>query len=57
MKFQVLRNGKVMFWTKHKDCVPDEETIKALKSAGYKIKMEEDKKNESNFISWNGNRR
>lgn len=49
MTFQVLKNGKVMFWTKDRECVPDEETIKALKSAGYKIRMKEDKNGKQNF--------
>lgn len=43
MIFQVLKDGKVMFWTKHKECIPDEETIKAMKKAGYKIKIKKDK--------------
>lgn len=44
MKFQVIKNGKVVFWTEHNSCIPDEETIKAMKKAGYKIKMLNDKK-------------
>lgn len=44
MKFQVLKNGKVVFWTEHESCIPDNETIKAMKKAGYKIKIKKDKK-------------
>lgn len=35
--FRVLKNGKVVFWTENKECVPDAEEIKKLKSAGYQI--------------------
>lgn len=37
MIFKVLKDGKVMFWTEHKSCIPDAETIKQMKKAGYKI--------------------
>ena len=47
MVFQVIKNGKVMFWTQHKSCVPIENQIKEIKKAGYKIKIKEDK-NEKN---------
>ena len=40
--FQVIKNGKVMFWTQHESCVPSEEEIKEMKKAGYKVKMKED---------------
>lgn len=44
MKFQVIKNGKVMFWTENEKCVPDEETIKNLKENGYKIKRSNQEK-------------
>ncbi len=44
MIFQVLKDNKVFFWTTSKECIPDDEQIKALKKAGYKIKVKEDKK-------------
>lgn len=43
MLFQVLKDGKVMFWTNYKECIPDDETINAMKKAGYKIKIKKDK--------------
>lgn len=39
--FQVIKDGKVFFWTTHPECVPNEDEIKAMKKAGYKIKMKE----------------
>ena len=50
MLFQVKRDNKVMFWTKDKDCIPDEEQIKALKRAGYKIKQSKEAKSENQTI-------
>lgn len=41
--FQVLKDGKVMFWTQDKSCVPTESQIKEMKKAGYRIKIKEDK--------------
>lgn len=38
MVFQVLKDGKVKFWTDMQSCVPNDEQIKALKKAGYKVK-------------------
>ena len=43
MMFQVLKDGKVMFWTQHESCVPSESQIKEMKKAGYRIKIKEDK--------------
>lgn len=47
MIFQVIKDGKVMFWTHHESCVPYNDQIKEIKKAGYKIKIKEDK-NEKN---------
>lgn len=44
MIFQVLKNGKVMFWTEQKECIPSDEIIKNIKQAGYKLKYNESKK-------------
>lgn len=44
MVFQVIRNGEVKFWTDIESCIPNEEQIKALKKAGYKIKVVKEKK-------------
>lgn len=41
--FQVIKDGKVMFWTQHESCVPSESQIKEMKKAGYRIKIKEDK--------------
>lgn len=41
--FQVIKNGKVMFWTQDKSCVPSDDQIKEIKKAGYRIKIKEDK--------------
>lgn len=41
--FQVMKDGKVMFWTQDKSCVPTESQIKKMKKAGYGIKVKEDK--------------
>lgn len=46
MIFQVLKDGKVMFWTQHESGVPSESQIKEMKKAGYKIKIKKDKNNE-----------
>ena len=41
--FQVIKDGKVMFCTQDKSCVPTESQIKEIKKAGYRIKVKEDK--------------
>lgn len=41
--FQVIKDGKVMFWTQHESCVPTDNQIKEMKKAGYRIKVKEDK--------------
>ena len=41
--FQVIKDGKVMFWTQDKSCVPSDDQIKEIKKAGYRIKIKEDK--------------
>ena len=46
MVFKVIKDGKVKFWTDMQSCVPNEEQIKALKKAGYKVKWRKEKKNE-----------
>lgn len=36
MKFEVLnREGKVMMWTESPACIPDEETKRSMRRAGY----------------------
>lgn len=38
MKFEVTdRHGRVIFWTEHEECVPDDETQATLLRAGYRI--------------------
>lgn len=43
MIFQVIKDGEVKFWTDIESCIPSEEQIKALKKAGYKIKVIKEK--------------
>lgn len=44
--FQVLKDGKVMFWTEQKSCIPSDEEIKFMKKCGYKIKIKDSKKSD-----------
>jgi hypothetical protein len=46
--FQVLKDGKIYFQTKYPECVPPEEQIKAMKKAGYKIKVKQQNTVNSN---------
>lgn len=48
MMFQVIKNGKVMFWTDYESCIPTDELIKEMKKAGYKIKIKGEKQNGKN---------
>ena len=43
MLFQVLAplTGQIVFQTEHEACIPDENTMVALKKAGYKIRKSE----------------
>ncbi len=50
MIFQVIKNGEVKFWTNCQSCIPPEEQIKAMKKAGYKIKVIKDKEKRSKFV-------
>lgn len=36
--FEVWRDKQCLYWTDHKECVPDERTQKDMKRAGLKIK-------------------
>lgn len=36
--FEVYKDGKRVFWTDDISCVPEEEIIKCLKKAKYKVK-------------------
>lgn len=46
--FQVLKDGKIMFWTQHESCVPCDDQLKEMKKLGYKIKIKEEKPNGKN---------
>lgn len=46
MLFQVSKDGRIMFQTECRECVPSDEEIKAMKKAGYRVKMKEDKKDD-----------
>lgn len=38
MKFEVTdKQGRVIFWTEHEECVPDEEIQATLLETGYRI--------------------
>ena len=50
--FQVLKDGKVMFWTEHESCVPTDEQIKEMKKAGYKIKIKGDDQPDKSRNKW-----
>lgn len=43
MLFQVIKDRKVMFQTGHESCVPSETIQAAIKKAGYRIKIKDDK--------------
>lgn len=38
MIFQILRDGKVMFWTEHEKYIPSDDELKQMKKSGYKFK-------------------
>jgi hypothetical protein len=40
MIFQVIRNGAVMMWTDHENCVPDKETCLGMLKVGYTFKVD-----------------
>lgn len=42
MLYEVYRDGKRMMWTEYAECIPSEETQKAMKRAGCKIKNRAD---------------
>lgn len=44
MKFEVIKDGKRVFWTEYEKCIPDDETIKLLKKSGYKVRVKESAK-------------
>lgn len=46
MLFQVSKDGRIMFQTEHQECVPSDDEIKAMKKAGYRVKMKEEKKDD-----------
>ena len=46
MLFQVSKDGKVMFHTEYQECVPSDDEIKAMKRAGYLVKLKEAKKDD-----------
>lgn len=46
MLFHVSKDGRIMFQTEYQECIPSDDEIKAIKKAGYRVKMKEDKKND-----------
>lgn len=42
MIFQVSKDGKIMFQTECQECLPSDDEIKAIKKAGYRVKMKGD---------------
>jgi hypothetical protein len=39
MIFQVFRNGIILMWTDHVECVPDREACMHMRKAGYTFKL------------------
>lgn len=46
MLFQVSKDGSIMFHTEYQECVPSDDEIKAMKKAGYRVKMKEGGKDD-----------
>lgn len=44
MIFQILKDGKVIFWTDKESCVPSDMQLKEMHKNGYKYKTIKDKK-------------
>lgn len=40
MQFEVVRNGVVVMTTSSPECIPDADTLKAMKKAGYKLLLD-----------------
>lgn len=40
MRFEVMRNGKIVANTEHKDCMPDKETLLSMKKAGLSFRLD-----------------
>lgn len=38
MRYEIVKNNKVMFWTEHEECLPPKEILKEMKDAGYELK-------------------
>lgn len=40
MRFEVYRNGKIVFTTASEKCIPSDESIEQMVSAGYKVLLD-----------------
>nr|DAU75769.1 MAG TPA: hypothetical protein [Caudoviricetes sp.] len=40
MRFEVYRNGQRLFVTENKKCIPQENSIKQMLAAGYKVLLD-----------------
>lgn len=39
-RFEVRRDGRVMAWTEHKECIPPRERRDELRKAGYRLLLD-----------------
>ena len=39
-RFEVRRDGRVMAWTEHKECIPPKERRDELRKAGYRLLLD-----------------
>ena len=38
MKYEIIKDGKIMFQTDYEECLPPKEILKEMKNAGYILK-------------------
>ena len=38
MKYEIIKDGKIMFQTDYEECLPPKEILKEMKNAGYELK-------------------
>lgn len=38
MKYEIIKDGKIMFQTDYEECLPPKEILKEMKDAGYELK-------------------
>lgn len=40
IRFEVRRDGRVMAWTEHRECIPNRERRDELRRAGYRLLLD-----------------